>query len=192
MHVGVFGGSFDPPHTGHLIVAEWMRDAFDLDEVLWIPAARSPHKADRSPAPDTLRLAMVEAATADNPRFEVSDIEIRRGGLSYTVDTLHKLRESRPDATFSLMMGSDSLASFPRWRDPGTIVELVDILVYLRPGDQEPALPEWLASRVRMTRAPLLEVSASEIRRRCAVGRSIRYLVPASVEAVIQEHALYR
>jgi nicotinate-nucleotide adenylyltransferase len=192
MHVGIFGGTFDPPHLGHLIVAEWMRDAFDLDLVLWMPASRSPHKQERSPASDGLRMEMVRAATADNASFAVSDLEIRRGGLSYTVDTLEELHASRPQDRFSLIMGSDTLAGFERWHRPERIAELAEFLVFARRGNLTPTTPTLLEGRVRTAIAPLMEISATDIRERCAVGRSIRYLVPASVETVIEAHGLYR
>jgi nicotinate-nucleotide adenylyltransferase len=192
MHVGLFGGTFDPPHIGHLVVAEWMRDAFALDEVLWVPAARSPHKVDRTPASSDLRLKMVRAAMEGHDGFAVSDTEIRRGGSSFTVDTLRELTTERPEDRFSLLMGSDTLAGFPRWRDPRVILTMADLLVFKRPGAEGPSLPDWLAPKVRFTDAPLIGVSASLIRQRCADGRSIRYLVPASVQEIITTHGLYR
>lgn len=192
MHVGIFGGSFDPPHTGHLIVAEWMRDAFELDRILWIPAARSPHKLTQKPADDDLRLKMVRAAVENNPYFQVSDLEIRRGGLSYTLDTLEYLSEENPDDRFSLILGSDSLKSFDRWHRPEQILKLADLLVFRRPGSVSPDVPSYVAKRLSYSDAPLLEISATEIRRRCADGRSIRYLVPAPVAAIIDAHNLYR
>jgi nicotinate-nucleotide adenylyltransferase len=192
MHVGIFGGSFDPPHTGHLIVAEWMRDAFGLDRILWIPAARSPHKLTQKPADDDLRLMMVRAAVENNPYFQVSDLELRRGGLSYTLDTLEHLSEEYPDDRFSLILGSDSLKNFDRWHRPEQILKLADLLVFRRPGSISPDVPSYVAKRLSYSDAPLLEISATEIRRRCADGGSIRYLVPAPVAAIIDAHNLYR
>jgi nicotinate-nucleotide adenylyltransferase len=192
MHVGIFGGSFDPPHIGHLIVAEWMRDAFGLDRILWIPAARSPHKLTQKPADDDLRLKMVRAAVENNPYFQVSDLELRRGGLSYTLDTLEHLSEENPDDRFSLILGSDSLKNFDRWHRPEQILKLADLLVFRRPGSISPDVPSYIAKRLSYSDAPLLEISATEIRRRCADGGSIRYLVPAPVAAIIDAHNLYR
>jgi nicotinate-nucleotide adenylyltransferase len=191
--VGLFGGSFNPPHLAHLIVAETIREQFDLEEVWWMPAHTPPHKTDAAIAPPAHRLEMTRRATASNPTFRVCDEEIERGGASYTVETLRALSERHPDARFSLLLGGDSLAGFPSWRAPDEIARRARLLVYRRPGESDPpALPAPLARRVQYADAPLLEVSGTALRARRRRGQSLRYLVPDPVRAYIDRHDLYR
>lgn len=192
MNVGIFGGSFNPPHVAHLIIAESIRDQFGLDEVWWIPNAQPPHKpgADLAPAAD--RLAMTERAVGDHPHFVVSDIEIRRAGVSYTVETLRELQNLHPDVTFWLIIGSDSLNTFSSWHQPNEIAERVGLIVYKRPGEAHAVAEPRYANGARFASAPILEISSTEIRARCQAGRSIRYLVPAAVHAFIEERGLYQ
>jgi len=191
--VGLFGGSFDPPHIAHLIVAETVREQFGLRQVWWMPAHTPPHKAEASPPQH--RLAMTQRATASNPAFEVCREEIERGGASYTVETLRRLQEHHPDTRFSLVLGGDSLAGFPSWREPEEIARrAAQLLVYRRPGETagDDDLPSHIAEHVRFADAPLLNVSATDLRARRRRGRSLRYLVPAPVRAYIEKHDLYR
>jgi nicotinate-nucleotide adenylyltransferase len=189
---GVFGGSFNPPHVGHLAVAEAAADAARLDRVLWIPAATPPHKRDDPTLASAAdRLAMVRLATAGNDRFEVSDVEIAREGVSYTVDTLRALSAERPDARWSLILGGDSFTAFPTWRDPAGILSIARLLVYARPG-ASPAIPPDLAPHVDVVDGPALDLSSTELRARIGAGRSVRYLVPDAVRAYIDDRALYR
>ena len=191
--IGIFGGSFNPPHVGHLAVAEACAEAAGLDRVLFVPAATPPHKrGDSSLAPPSARLAMVEAAVSDNPRFEVSDVEVTRGEVSYTVDTLRQLAVDHEE--LALILGGDSLAGFPTWREPEAIVDLARLVVYRRPVDgvDLAALPDWLAERVTVVEGPLLELSSTELRARLAEGRTVRYLVPDAVRDVIDREGLYR
>lgn len=190
MHIGIFGGSFDPPHLAHLIVAEHVREAAGLDRVLWVPAYRSPHKADRPGTPPHHRLAMVRLAVAGNPAFAVSDEELRREGLSYTVDTVAGLQAAHPDDAFALILGGDSFRSFARWHRPEAIVARVPLLVYDRAGG--PADPTPFDRHARFVEAPLLPFSSTDIRARLRAGRSARYLVPDAVLAYIEAHGLYR
>jgi nicotinate-nucleotide adenylyltransferase len=192
MDIGLFGGSFNPPHVAHLIVAEVARDQFGFDEVWWIPNATPPHKSQDDLAPVDHRLEMTRRAVADNPAFQLCDIEIERAGVSYTVDTVQTLQEQHPDTNFALLIGSDSLDHFAEWHAPDEIAERVPLVVYKRPGVID-AVPEpRFANRVSFVAAPVMEVSGTEIRSRCRAGRSIRYLVPEAVRAYIQEHGLYR
>lgn len=193
MNIGLFGGSFDPPHLAHLIVAETVREQFRLDQVWWIPAFEPPHKDEAALAASRHRLEMTQRATRDNPGFATSDVEIQRAGTSYTVDTVRRLQEVYPAYAFSLLLGGDSLHEFASWYQPEEIVARVPLLVYRRPGaaDEAPAA-SFLEGRVRFADAPLLDISATEIRARVRAGRSIRYLVPAAVQAYIEEHGLYR
>lgn len=196
--VGVFGGTFDPIHQAHLAVAESARDAFDLERVVFIPAAVPPHKTDVRVTPAEHRFAMVEAAIADNPAFAVDRVEIDRGGPSYTVDTLVALRSAWPDTDLALILSAESFVQLPTWREPRRVLDLADLIVAPRDGYAD-ADPDFLARHfpgaiggARFLDGPRMRLSASEIRRRAAAGRSIRYLVPDAVAAYIGDHALYQ
>ena len=193
MRVGVYGGTFDPIHVGHLIIGELAREALELDRLLFVVAKRPPHKVTEAITPAEVRLEMVRLATHDNPFFEPSDIEIRRGGISYTVDTLQALTDelgtTREELFF--LMGADSLVDFPNWRRPERILELATVVALRRPGvDLSDVDPEYLR-RVRLLPTPLLEISATNIRQRVSRGCSIRYLVPDAVVDYIRTHGLY-
>lgn len=189
--VGVFGGSFDPPHVAHLIVAETLREQFAFDQIWWMPAYQPPHKTDAAQTPAHHRLAMTRAATQTNPAFLVSALEVEREGLSYTVDTLRLLQDRYPEVAFMLIVGGDSWADFDAWHRPDEIVRRVPLVVYPRPGAVDLTVPPPYAERVHIAEAPLLEVSSTLIRERRRDGRSIRYLVPEPVRAYIIEHGLY-
>lgn len=189
MRLGVFGGTFDPPHVAHLAVAEAAREQAALDRVLWVPTATSPFKRDGSAAAAAHRLEMVRLATADHPAFAVEDLEVRRGGVSYTVDTLRALAERHPEADLALVLGGDAYASLPGWREADTIQTLARLVVYGRPGD---ALPPEPPPGVLFVEGPRLDLSSTELRRLLAAGRSARYLVPEPVRAYIAERGLYR
>lgn len=192
MDIGLFGGSFNPPHIAHLIVAEIVRDQFTLDEVWWIPNASPPHKRNRNLVEVEHRMEMTRLAVESNPNFRVSDVEVKREGVSYTVDTIRTLQETHPKTDFGLIIGSDSLDYFAEWHEPDEILDRVPLIVYKRPGALESvALPRY-ANRVRYVAAPMMEVSGTEIRARCRKGRSIRYLVPESVRTYIEARGLYR
>jgi len=192
MDVGLFGGSFNPPHVAHLIVAEIARDQFGLDEVWWIPNATPPHKSHDELAAVEDRLAMTRRAIADNPAFRLCDIEVRRSGVSYTVETLRALQEQHPDTDFGLLLGSDSLDYFAEWHRPDEIADRVPLVVYKRPGVIDEVAAPRFANHVRFVSAPVMEVSGTEIRSRCRKGRSIRYLVPDAVRTYIDDNGLYR
>jgi nicotinate-nucleotide adenylyltransferase len=187
VRLGVYGGAFDPPHLGHLVAASDACDVLSLDRLLWIPSAVHPLKAVRTAA--ALRLEMVRAAIAGDPRFGADDLELRRGGPSYTVDTLRALRAREPGAELVLLTGADNLADLPRWREPDEIARLATLAVVSRAG--ETVLPggPYPAVAVPVTR---VDVSSTEVRRRVAAGQSIRYLVPEAVRAVIERERLYR
>ncbi|WP_263786165.1 nicotinate (nicotinamide) nucleotide adenylyltransferase [Salinibacter grassmerensis] len=192
MNVGLFGGSFNPPHVAHLIVAEVVRDQFGLDEVWWIPNATPPHKPDDELVAVQHRLAMTERMVADNPAFRVCGIEVEREGVSYTVETLRVLQDQHPDTDFALILGSDSLDHFADWHRPDEIAERVPFIVYKRPGAIESVADPRFANDVRYAAAPVLEISGTEVRARRRAGRSIRYLVPEGVRSYIDTHDLYR
>lgn len=187
MRLGLFGGTFDPPHVGHLIVAQDALTQLPLDRVIFVPAATPPHKRDRLVAPAGLRLAMVRAAAESDDRFAVDDIEIRRGGASYTVDTLRAYRADRPEAELFVLMGADQYAEFDSWRESGEIRRLARLAVLARDGETHEAATAG-AVAVGVTR---IDVSATEIRRRVASGEPIRYLVAPAVETIIRRNRLY-
>lgn len=194
---GVLGGTFDPVHYGHLAIAEQTRESLALAGVLFVPAGTPPHKPSSIVWPAEHREAMVALAIADNPCFRLSRVELERPGPSFAVDTVERLRrESTGEFVFILSM--EVLSTLPTWRDPGRLLELCRVAVVPRP--DYPALGrEWVAhhfpereDRILFMSGPRLGHSASDIRRRVEEGRSIRYLVPPSVERYIAEHALYR
>lgn len=199
MRIGVFGGSFDPVHLGHLVIAEMCREQAGLDEVWFLPSATAPHKPAGAVASPRQRKEMLEFAIAGHGSFRVSDLELKRGGTSFTVETLRELHGLQPDDRFFLILGSDSLAGFPRWREPAEICRLASLIVYLRPGsplDWEPlrnlcdshSLAEFEGQAVE---AIPVGISSSGLRKRIADGLSVRYLVPRSVEKYIQLNQLY-
>ena len=183
--VGVFGGTFDPVHVGHLAIALAALESVPLDRVLFVPARRSPLK-DRDPIASVAdRVAMLQAAIASEHRFALSRVELDRDGVSYTVDTLEALRS---EGELFLILGSDALADLARWRAPGRIRELATILVAARPGAPEPDA----VHRARAFDAPRLDISSRELRARAARGMSLRYLVPDAVWEHIGKRGLYR
>lgn len=190
MRLGVFGGTFDPPHIGHVIVAQDAWQALGLDLVLFVPARLPPHKRDRALAPAELRRAMVQAAVAGDPRFELDETELRRSGPSYTVDTLRELRERHPESALFLLLGADQVQQFHTWRAPEEIVRLATLVVLSRGGAED--IAPALDVPYRVVPVTRIDLSATEIRRRVAAGAPIRYLVPPGVEAIIRREGLYR
>ena len=184
MRLGVFGGTFDPVHVGHLAIALAALESAKLDRIVFVPARRSPLK-DRGPeASEADRLLMLEAAVKDEPRFAVSRVELEREGPSYTVDTLEALR---PQGELFLILGSDALADFARWRSPERIRTLAKILVARRPGG-----PQSDTSGAEAFDAPSLDISSRELRARASRGLSLRYLVPDDVWRHIEHQGIYR
>ncbi len=198
MRVGIFGGTFDPVHVGHLIAAERATELLDLDEMLFVPAGQPWFKAGEPVTDAEHRLNMVRLAVESNPRFSVSDVEVARPGPSYTVDTLAQLHEDMPqDTEFFLVLGLDALAEMHRWRRPERVFELATVVGVSRPGAEfDSAILRDIfpsaAERVIMLDVPMVDVGATELRRRAAEGSSLRYLVPDGVERYIREHGLYR
>ena len=186
--IGVFGGTFDPPHIGHLITAIDVRAALDLDVMLMVVANEPWQKAARRVTPAATRLEMVRAAVHGEPGVDASDLEIRRGGPSYTVDTLTELRRDEPDADLFLLLGSDAAAGLDSWQRVEELPALCTIVVVERPGAST-ELPEGFD--VCHVTVPRLEVSSTELRERAANGRSLRYLVPDGVISLIREGDLY-
>ncbi|MCU0708812.1 MAG: nicotinate-nucleotide adenylyltransferase [Pirellula sp.] len=198
--IGIFGGSFDPIHLGHLIMAECFRESMGLDKVVFLLAHISPFKTDAHPTGDKHRLEMLRLAISGNPFFESDDREIRRGGVSYTVESLQAIREASPDADLYMMIGSDSLKGFHEWREPQSILRLAKLVVAHRGGSgiidwsdiEKIAQPEHLDTiRGRILDAPQIEIASRDIRRRVREERTIRYLVSPAVEAYIYENRLW-
>jgi nicotinate-nucleotide adenylyltransferase len=200
MRIGVFGGTFDPVHQGHLILAEQCREQAGLDRVRFIPAARPPHKQDQAVTPFAHRLEMLRLAVAGNPAFVIDELEKDRPGPSYTVDTLEELHRREPAARLFLLIGSDCLPDLVHWRDPARIGQLADLLVMARSGWSVDHLEQLKAALhlprelnlAQLVQAPLIDLSSRDLRRRAAEGRSLRYLVPRAVECYIETHRLYR
>jgi nicotinate-nucleotide adenylyltransferase len=195
--IGILGGSFNPPHVAHLVCAQEAAARLELARVLLMPVSAPPHKRlDDDPGPD-VRLALCRLAAGDDDRLEASDLEVARGGASYTVDTLAQLHELRPGDELTWIAGGDIAASLPTWREPERVLSLARLAVAEREGgaraEIERAVGE-LGGREALTflDMPRLDVSSSLIRRRVATGLPIRYLVPDAVAAYIGEHGLYR
>ncbi|HEX3998693.1 MAG TPA: nicotinate-nucleotide adenylyltransferase [Pirellulales bacterium] len=200
MRIGLFGGSFDPVHYGHLLLAECCREQVALNQVWFIPAANPPHKRGSELTDGMKRVDMLRLATGGQPAFVVSTMELDRGGISYTVDTLEALHAQLPASELFLLLGSDSLAELATWRDPARICALALPVAVRRAGgpppDFSPLATLISADRLEAIRRlavemPLVELSASAIRRRTAAGLSIRYRTPRAVEQYIAAGRLY-
>jgi nicotinate-nucleotide adenylyltransferase len=201
MRVGIFGGTFDPVHYGHLIVAEQAREQAALNQVWFVPSARPPHKADRLVTPFARRAEMLALAIAGHEdKFRVETIENDRPGLSYTADTLDALHELHPKSDWFLILGADAVSELSSWHDPLRIIDRVTILVAGRPGHTTWSAAELAAAlgtepkRVRLTAVdiPLIGISSRDLRRRAAEGRSLTFQLPRAVEVYIREKTLYR
>lgn len=193
--LGILGGTFNPVHLGHLIIASFAADELGLDRVLFMPAQTPPHKLDSGIIDASHRAAMVRLAIGDDPRFSFSDMDMRGEGPSYTVDLLDRVQEESPGADVFFIIGADSLRDFPSWHRPEEIIRLASLAVARRPGvvidvTMLDALPG-LRNRVALFDSPLIEISSTEIRERAAHGRAITWLVPPVVERYIREHGLY-
>jgi len=197
--VGILGGTFNPPHVGHLICAQEALDRLGLDRVVLMPARRPPHKqVDEDPGADA-RHAMCEAAVAGDERFAVSRLELDREGRSYTVDTLRALHDQHPQDDLTFIVGGDMARSLPTWREPEAVLELAALAVAERAGSERDeirgelrALRGASAERVRFFEMPRIDVSSSLVRERVASGRPIRYLVPDAVADAIAQNGWYR
>jgi len=215
--VGVFGGTFDPPHIGHLIVAEHIRETFGLEEMYFMPCNQPPHKQRDDLSDAKHRFAMVVAATLHNPAFMASPIEVNRPGKSYSIDTLQELAGAMGEnVEIVFVSGLDAFLEIETWKDHEQILDLCHMVVVGRPGhrfDEVAGLPEWIRERIVdrraggeagapcfpeqgrrifLSEAVLIDLSSTDIRGRIAAGRSVRYMVPAEVERYIRSHGLYR
>jgi nicotinate-nucleotide adenylyltransferase len=194
MRIGIFGGTFDPIHWGHLLLAEQCREQLSLDEVWFVPAGVPPHKLAAARTSGAHRRQMVEFAIAGHEQFRVCDLELQRPGPSFTVDTLRELHRRHPEHDWWLLIGADSLRDFPTWREPEQIVQLARIAAVNR-GDQPPpdtaAFVSQFGDRLCVVTMPGVNLSASDLRRRVRSGRSIRFQTPRAVEVYIQQQHLY-
>ena len=200
MRLGLFGGSFDPVHWGHLILAECCREQSRLDRVCFVPAGIPPHKQDRLLTPGPSRIEMLELAIAGHEAFSVSRFEIDQGGVSYTVDTLRHFHQEDPSPELFLLLGADMLYDLPRWREAEEVCRLAIVVAARRPGVPDldfgclsgVTSPERIELfRRHQVQMPLIGLNSSDLRRRVAEGRSIRYQVPRAVEMYIKAHGLY-
>ncbi len=198
MRIGIFGGTFDPPHVGHLILAAEARDQLGLERVLWVVTPDPPHKLGRKITPLETRLEMVQAAICGDAGFELSRVEINRAGPHYSVDTVRILAEANPGAQLFYLMGGDSLHDLPLWKRPAEFIGALDgIGVMRRPQDfvDLPALERQLpgiVSRVHFVDAPLLEIASSDIRERAAQGRHFCYFLAPQVYQIVESQHLYQ
>lgn len=201
MRVGIFGGTFDPVHLAHLILAEQCREQGKLDQVLFVPAALPPHKQQQALTSFAQRVEMLSLAISGHAAFRIEDLEKDRPGPSYTVDTLTQLHQARPGDELCFILGSDSLRELPLWVQPRRILELAELLVPVRADWPVPIESELRALlqldaafplRWQVIDAPLITLSSRDIRKRIAEGRSVRYMIPRAVEAYIADKGLYK
>jgi nicotinate-nucleotide adenylyltransferase len=196
-HIGILGGTFNPPHMGHLVMAQEALDQLDLDRVVFMPVAEPPHKEAREDPGAVARVDLCRLAVAGDDRLAVSTLEVDRGGASYTVDTLRVLHDLEPEHDLIFIVGGDMAQSLPAWREPEAVLALARLAVVEREGVRREDIARRLeplhpGDRLVFFDMPRIDVSSSAIRRRVADGRPIRYLVPDAVAADIAERGLYR
>jgi nicotinate-nucleotide adenylyltransferase len=194
VRLAIFGGSFDPPHIGHLLAASDACDQLGLEKLIFVPAATQPLKAGRAVANAEQRMAMVRLAVASDPRFEVSAVEIERGGLSFTVDTLSHFAERYPSAELYLLVGADVMGSFEQWREPERILQLARLVLLERNTGESGKLADGIGKGYEVTRLPTrrVDISSTEIRERVRQNKPIRGFVTDDVAAYIARDGLYR
>jgi nicotinate-nucleotide adenylyltransferase len=190
--LGVLGGTFDPIHSGHLILAEQLKEELRLEKVIFIPSANPPHKENHSISSAKDRLQMVRIAIQDNPDFSISDLELKRKGKSYTIDTLTQLQRLCRGSELFFLLGSDVIDEFPTWKEPDTIFQKVKVVIALRPGFDRINPENRFVKKSLMVPISGLNISSTQIRKRVRTGKSIRYLVPPGVEQFIRSKKLYR
>lgn len=189
LRLGIFGGSFDPVHLGHLMVAHAAREETRLDEIMFVPTNRSPFKTEATPASAPVRLRLLRLALAGLPWCSVNDIEARREGVSYSVDTVRAIAKARPEATLLYLIGGDNVPTLGQWRDAEELARRVEFVALPRPGADCPEPPPGFV--VHWLKGWPLEVSSSDIRSRVRAGRAFEHLVPAAVAELIRNNGLY-
>ena len=191
MRICLFGGTFDPPHIGHLLVAQTVCEAEDFDKILFIPAFQPPHKRDITPVDE--RISMLELAVEGNPNFEISDVELKRKGVSYTIDTVKAIKTemSLKNNEIFYLMGSDSLLEFQHWKEPEEILNECQVIIAIRPGFRPSDIPSWILQRIQFANIPRFEISSTNIRHRWVENKTIRYMVTLPVWEYIEKNNLY-
>jgi len=191
MRICLFGGTFDPPHIGHLLVAQTVCEAEDFDKVLFIPAFQPPHKREITPVDE--RISMLKLAVEGNPNFEISDVELKRKGVSYTIDTVKAIKTemSLKNNEIFYLMGSDSLLEFQHWKEPEGILNECQVIVAIRPGFRPSDIPSWILQRIQFANIPRFEISSTNIRHRWVENKTIRYMVTLPVWEYIEKNNLY-
>lgn len=191
MRICLFGGTFDPPHIGHLLVAQTVCEAERFDKILFIPAYQTPNKIDVTPVEN--RLDMLKIAVEGNPNFEISDVELERKGISYTIDTIKIIKKeqglNKKDIFY--LIGSDSLLEFHKWKEPKEILNECQVIVAIRPGFRPSDIPAWILHNIQFANIPRFEISSTNIRHRWVENKTIRYLVTLPVWNYINENGLY-
>jgi len=188
----LFGGTFDPPHIGHLLVAQTIFEAENFDNIVFIPTFNTPQKNNITDIKD--RLAMLRMGVTSNPNFEISDLEIQRGGTSYTIDTVREYKSDQDYDSRELyyLIGSDSLQKFYTWKEPREILDECQVIVALRPGFRPSDISNWILRKVRFASIPRFEISSSTIRSRWQENKTIRYMVTQPVWEYINDHGIYK
>ncbi|OBZ11722.1 nicotinate (nicotinamide) nucleotide adenylyltransferase [Bacillus sp. FJAT-27264] len=192
MKIGIMGGTFDPPHIGHMLAAESARDTYVLDEIWFMPSHIPPHKHEAGVSGED-RLAMVQEAVKDHPSFRTLDLEVLRGGVSYTIDTIRELQSEHPQCEFYFIIGADMVQYLPKWQSIDELVQRLTFIGVGRPGTplELETLPDHIARRVILADMPQVDISSTMLRKRAAEGRSIRYMVPDGVYDYVQRGGLY-
>ena len=191
MKICLFGGTFDPPHIGHLLIAQTVFEAEKFDKVIFVPANKPPNK--KAFSPQATRVEMLKLAVEGNPNFEISDIEIKRGGISYSIDTIRAIKNElnfKNDKLFYLI-GSDCLLDFHKWKDSESILEECQVVVAIRPGFRPSDIPAWILHRIQFANIPRFEISSTDIRKRWVDNKTIRYMVTLPVWEYIEQQKLY-
>jgi nicotinate-nucleotide adenylyltransferase len=194
MKICIFGGTFDPPHLGHLLIAQTICEAEEFDKIIFVPALKNPLKSKEIASSIENRLKMLEIAVEGNPHFDISDNEIKRGGVSYSIDTIRYIKKEhnlKRDELYFLI-GSDILKSFYNWREPIKILEECQVIVALRPGFKPSSVPNWILSEIQFANIPRFELSATQIRKRWKEDKTIRYMVTQPVWEFINKNSLYQ
>ena len=193
MKVCLFGGTFDPPHLGHLIIAQTIFEAENFDQIVFVPAYQPPHKNGMKISPVDQRLEMLNIAIKENPNFIMSDLEIERKGLSYSIDTImeYKKQNNLNSNELFYLMGSDSLRQFKKWKDPKMIIDESRVIVAIRPGFRPSDIPNWILAKIQFASIPRIEISSTTIRKRWVNDKTIRYMVTESVWQYINKNKLY-
>ena len=193
MKTCLFSGTFDPPHFGHLIVAQTIFEAEHFDQIVFVPANIPPHKRESKISSVDLRIEMLKIATKDNPNFFISDIDIKRGGISYSLDSIRLYKKEVDIDTKDLyyLIGSDSLKQFHTWKNPKEILEECRLIVAIRPGFRPSDIPNWILAKIQFANIPRIEISSTQIRERWVDDKTIRYMVTQPVWEFINEHKIY-